>query len=99
MPEISDLSSQDEQLESTCILLLQHSKIMNEENTRILTFSHTSGYKTYKPFYFCILTSFALTNAATILIQFEIIDTVFFSQSAVHQNLTGGWTYCDVRWF
>lgn len=48
---------------------------------------------------FCILTSFALTNAATILVQFETIDTVFFSQSAVHQNLTGGWTYCDVCWF
>lgn len=46
-----------------------------------------------------LLPGFALTNATTILVQFEAIDTVFFSQSAVHQNLTGGWTYCDIRWF
>lgn len=45
-----------------------------------------------------LLPSFALTNATTILVQFEAIDTVFFSQSAVHQNLTGGRTYCDIRW-
>lgn len=46
-----------------------------------------------------LLPSFALTNATTILVQLEAIDTVFFSQSAVHQNLTGGRAYCDIRWF
>lgn len=71
---------------------------MNEENHHTAIFTHSLIEKV-KAMYFCILTSFALTNATTILVQLEAIDTVFFSQSAVHQNLTGGWAYCDIRWF
>lgn len=98
MSEIGNLSFKDEQIESTCTVTQQPINVTNRKNS-ILTSSPTAGYNRYKALYFCILTGFALTNAATILIQFETIDTVFLSQSAVHQKLTGRRTYCYVSWF
>lgn len=40
-----------------------------------------------------------MTCATAILIQSETIGAILFSQSAVHQQLTCGWAYCDICWF